>query len=165
MSVAIPAARALGIAAEILDKGSNRRGFLGVTVVNITDDMRASLEQSDISGVMVMDVVPGSPAESVGIVAGDVITGFASRGIGNTSDLGEAVKSTEPGDVVAINFNREGTALSDGVRVGWMVPEFIRQATYQRVTLRPEQVRARIDNLKQEVEGLEAELKKMEKKD
>jgi len=165
MSVAIPAARALGIAAEILEKGSNKRGFLGVTVVNITDGMRAELDQPKISGVVVMDVVPGSPAESIGIVAGDVITGFATHGVANTSDLGEAVKSTEPGDVVAINFSREGSALSDGVRVAWMVPEYIRQATYQRVNLRPEQVRVRIDNLKEEVEVLEAELEKIEKKD
>ena len=165
MSIAIPAARALGIAAEILEKGSNRRGFLGVTVVNITEGMEAGLDHPGISGVVVMDVVPGSPAESVGIVAGDVITGFASRGIASTSDLGEAVKSTKPGEVVAIDFSRNGTALSDGVRVSWMVPEYIRQATYQRVTLRPEQVRTRIDNLKEEVEVLEAELKKLEKKD
>ena len=56
-------------------------------------------------------------------------------------------------------------SLSDGVRVGWMVPELIRQANYERVTLRPEQVRARIDNLKEEVEVLEAELEKLEKQD
>jgi S1-C subfamily serine protease len=165
MSVAIPAARALGIAAEILEKGSNKRGFLGVTVVNITESMKAELDQPEISGVVVMDVVPGSPAESIGIVVGDVITGFASRGIANTSDLGEAVQTTEPGDVVPINFTREGSALSDGVRVSWMVPEYIRQATYRRVTLRPEQVKARIDNLKKEVEVLEAELDKMDKND
>jgi serine protease Do len=165
MSIAMPAARALGIATEILEKGSNKRGFLGVTVVNITDGMRAELGQPGISGVMVMDVVPGSPAESIGIATGDVITGFASHDVANTSDLGEAVKSTRPGDVVAISFNRGGSALSDGVRVGWMVPEYIRQAAYPRVTLRPEQVRARIDDLKQEVEVLEAELENLEKKD
>ncbi len=165
MSVALPAARALGIAAEILEKGSNRRGFLGVTVVNITRDMKAELDEPDISGVVVMDVVPGSPAESIGIVPGDVITGFASHGVGSTSDLGEAVRATKPGDVVAISFTREGSALSDGVRVGWMVPEYVRQATLRNFRLRPEQVRGRIDNLKEEVEVLEAQLEEIEKKD
>jgi serine protease Do len=165
MSIALPAARALGIAAEILEKGSNRRGFLGVTVVNITRDMKAELDQPEISGVVVMDVVPGSPAESIGIVPGDVITGFASHGVANTSDLGEAVRATKPGDIVNISFTREGGAVSDGVRVGWMVPEYVRQASYRRVSLRPEQVRARIDNLKEEVQVLEAQLEKIEKKD
>ncbi len=165
MSLALPAARALGIAAEILEKGSNRRGFLGVTVVNITEDLRAELDRPDVSGVMVMDVVPGSPAESIGIVPGDVITSFASAAVANTADLGKAVSSTSPGDVVPISFSRDGSALSDGVRVSWMVPEYARQASFHRVTLRPEQVEARIDHLKKEVEVLEAQLEKLEKKD
>ena len=162
MSLALPAARALGIAAEIIEKGSNKQGFLGVTVVNLTKDMKRDLGRSEIAGVVVMDVVPGSPAESIGVVPGDVITSFASRGVDNTADLGEAVRATTPGDVVDITITRNGSAVSNGVRVGWMVPEYVRQATFQKFVLKPEQVRARIENLKSEVEVLESQIKEME---
>jgi serine protease Do len=162
MSVALPVTRALGIATELLEKGSSKRGFLGVTVFNLTREMKTDLGDPDMKGVMVMDVVPGSPAESIGIVPGDVITAVASKKIETVTQLGDIVKATSPGQVVDIAYSRRGGAVSDGVRIGWLVPEYVRQASFGEFALRPEQVRARIENLKAEMEVLETHLKQLE---
>jgi membrane-associated protease RseP (regulator of RpoE activity) len=120
------------------------------------------LGDSDLNGVLVTSVVPGSPAESIGIVPGDVITSFGPKPIDSITGLGDAVGETKPGDLIDISYVREGRDLRDGVRIGWFVPEFVRQATFMEYMLRPEQVKSRIEDLKTEMEELEEQLKQME---
>jgi serine protease Do len=162
MSVAVPATRALGTVAEILEKGSKERGFLGVTVVNLAQGIADQAGESKIKGVVIMDVVPGSPAESVGLEPGDLITAFGPKDVISTTQFANAVRATSPGDVVNITYSRKGTAVSDGVRIGWLVPEYVRQARVTEYGIRPEQVRARIENLKTEIEVLQTQLKELE---
>ena len=163
MSIAIPSARLMSVANDILDKGSTRRGFLGIQVMDLSDELRRQLGDNDMRGVMVTSVVPGSPAESIGIVPGDVVTSFGPRPIESISGLGDAVGTTMPGDIVDIDYVRNGKNLTAGVRIGWFVPEFVRQATFMEYMLRPEQVRSRIEDLKTEMERLEEELEELEK--
>jgi len=163
MSIAIPSARLMTVAGDILDRGSTRRGFLGIQVMNLSDELRQELGDDDLRGVMVTSVVPGSPAESIGIVPGDVITSFGSDPVESISGLGDAVGTTAPGDVVDIKYVRDGRDLTAGVRIGWFVPEFVRQATFMEYMLRPEQVRSRIEDLKTEMERLEEQLEALEK--
>jgi serine protease Do len=162
MSIAIPSARLMAVAEDILDKGSTRKGFLGIQVMNLSDELRRELGDSDLNGVLVTSVVPGSPAESIGIVPGDVITSFGPKPIDSITGLGDAVGETKPGDLIDISYVREGRDLRDGVRIGWFVPEFVRQATFMEYMLRPEQVKSRIEDLKTEMEELEEQLKQME---
>ncbi len=163
MSIAIPAGRLMAVANDILDKGSTRKGFLGIQVMNLSNELRRELGDSGLKGVMVTSVVPGSPAESIGIVPGDVVTSFGSQPIESITSLGDAVGTTMPGDLVDIRYVRGGKNLKDGVRIGWFVPEFVRQATFMEYTLRPEEVRSRIEDLKSEMGQLEEQLRELEK--
>jgi serine protease Do len=163
MSIAIPSLRLLTVADDIIDRGSTRRGFLGIQVMNLSGELRQEIGDSNLKGVMVTSVVPGSPAESIGIVPGDVITSFGARPVESITGLGDAVGAAAPGDVVDIRYVRDGRDRMDGVRIGWFVPEFVRQATFMEYMLKPEQVRSRIEDLKTEMERLEEELKELEK--
>jgi S1-C subfamily serine protease len=162
MTMAIPIDRAMAIASDILDRGSTKKGFLGVQVMNLSDQLRGDLGDKSITGVMVTSVIPGSPAESIGIIPGDVITSFGSASIESVTGLGDAVGVAAPGEVVDIRYVRRGKAVKDGVRIGWFVPEFIRQAALLEEILSPEQVRSRINDLKAEMERLEEQLDQME---
>ncbi len=162
MSLAIPAARLMAVVDDILVKGSTRKGFLGTQVMNLSDELRRELDDSGLKGVIVTSVVPGSPAESIGIVPGDVITSFGLEPVESIADLGDAVGTAVPGDLVDIRYVRGGKNLSTDVRIGWFVPEFVRQATLVEYMLRPEQVRSRIEDLKTEVGQLEEQLRELE---
>jgi serine protease Do len=162
MSIAIPADRAMSVAGDIMEKGTTKKGFLGVQVMNLSDQIQRELGKKSLAGVMVTSVVPGSPAESVGIMPGDVITSFGSRTIESVTSLGDAVGAAAPGEVVGIGYLRDGKAVSDGVRIGWFVPEYVRQAAFVESSLEPDQIRSRIDELKAEMDQLEQQLKEIE---
>jgi S1-C subfamily serine protease len=162
MSIAIPADRAMAVAQDIMEKGSTRRGFLGVQVMDLSEQLKHELGDQSLTGVMVTSVVPGSPAESVGILPGDVITSFGSRSIATVGTLGDAVGKVAPGDVVDIRYLRGRESLRDGVRIGWFVPEFVRQATFIEDPQSAEQMRSRIEDLKAEMQRLEKQLGDLE---
>jgi S1-C subfamily serine protease len=164
MSIAVPAMRAADIAGEILEQGSSKKGFLGVQVMNLSDEIRLELGSPKLDGVIVTGVVPGSPAESVGMMPGDIITSLGTKEVESVTQLSGIIAEASPGDVVDIRYVRQGSAIDDGVRLGWFVPEFVRQATFVERTLRPGQVQARIQDLKTEIEVLEAQLEELEKK-
>lgn len=161
MSVAIPAERALTIARDIVQTGGKERGFLGVRVVDLSDDMRSHIGDRALDGVVVTEVVASSPAESAGIVPGDVITNFASRQIRSVSSLLETVGRTKPGDVVTVEYLRDSERLTRDVRISPFLSEYLRgQVAAPKVN--PEDVGARIEDIKAEIERLKADLKSLE---
>ncbi len=163
MSVAIPADRALAIAKEIVATGGKKRGFLGVRVMEMSDDMKSRLTEPTLKGVVVTEVMPTSPAESIGIVTGDVITAFASKKIQSVSSLLETVGATKPGDVVPITYMRGPKHLTDQVRVARFLSEYMRQQA-RSYSQKPQDIDARIQSIKAEIDNLKADLKELEDK-
>lgn len=163
MSVAIPAERAISIAKDIVLTGGKERGFLGVRVVELSDDMRSHIGDRALEGVVVTEVVASSPAESAGIVPGDVITDFATRQVRSVSSLLETVGKTKPGDVVTVTYIRDSKQLTSDVRISPFLSEYLRgQAAGPRVN--PRDVGTRIEDIKSEIERLKADLKDLETK-
>jgi C-terminal processing protease CtpA/Prc len=132
-------------------------------VINLSDDMRREIGQVDLSGVIVVEVTNGSPAESIGIAPGDVITAFASAAIESVSILRDAVRAAHPGDLVDITYLRDSRAVSEAVRVARSIPEYVRHVSFREQRIRPEDVRARIEVLRTEIELLRTQLKEIEK--
>ncbi len=64
------------------------------------------------TGVRLDGVVPGSPAEIVGLVKGDIVVAMDDLTIGNLSDLSNALKTMKPDQAVEIIFVRNGKELS-----------------------------------------------------
>jgi membrane-associated protease RseP (regulator of RpoE activity) len=61
-------------------------------------------------GVLLSGVLPGSPAAAAGLQTGDLITGFAGTPITDLTDYSEAMKQHAPGDVVVVEYVRDGEA-------------------------------------------------------
>ncbi|MFH1314677.1 MAG: S1C family serine protease [Candidatus Eisenbacteria bacterium] len=163
MTVAMPAQRAVAMAGDIMKTGMREPGFLGVQVLDLSRDMKGELGRHD-TGVVVTHVVTASPAESIGIVVGDVITMFGARAVESVGFLRDAVRAARPGDITEITFVRGSKTLSDGVRISRMVPEYVREASLGVQGVGPEEVQARIEDLKAEIEILRTQLKNMEKR-
>jgi S1-C subfamily serine protease len=163
MTVAMPAQRAVAMTGDIIKTGMREPGFLGVQVLDLSEEMKGKLGRQD-DGVVVTHVVTASPAESIGIAPGDVITMFGAHAVESVGVLRDAVRAARPGEITEVKFVRGSKTLSDGVRLSRMVPEYVREASLRPQSVGPEEVRARIEDLKVEIEILRTQLKDIEKR-
>jgi serine protease DegQ len=160
MSVGLPAYRLRGIAEEIIEGGGKRPGFLGVRVVEAAfPGEPGGGAEAGMEGVVVTGVVAGSPAESIGLEAGDLIRKFGAASVPTSASLREMVSSSEPGSLVPISFTRGDQLIQQHVRIASRSPEQLRQAPNM---LRPEDLDTRIQIIQREIDRMEKELKRLE---
>jgi predicted metalloprotease with PDZ domain len=86
------------------------RPMIGVQVQPIDDALRTHLNLGDVKGVVVADVVPGGPADKVGIKSEDVITKADDKEIADPAELQEIIQSKKKGDKVTLQVVRNGQA-------------------------------------------------------
>lgn len=107
----IPADLAKSIVSEIVTNGQVERGWLGVRIQNVTNDIAESLGLDKAKGVIVDSVQEDSPAKEAGVKAGDVIIGFGGKEIGDVGDLTLAVADAIIGENAQMQVYRAGKAV------------------------------------------------------
>jgi serine protease Do len=117
---AIPINMAKDIAGQLQNKGHVTRGWLGVTIQEVTPDLAKSFGIKENKGALVAQVNPGSPAEKAGIAQGDVILEFDGKKISEANDLPRIVASTTVGKLVGLKLSREGKVIDRSLKVGEM---------------------------------------------
>jgi serine protease Do len=117
---AIPINMAKEIAPQLQEKGHVTRGWLGVSIQEVTPELAKSFSLKEKKGALVAEVVSGSPAEKAGIEQGDVIVEFDGKEITDSKDLPRIVASTPVGKAVTIKLSRNGKVLDRQVKVGEM---------------------------------------------
>jgi serine protease Do len=117
---AIPVNMAKDVAPQLEEKGHVTRGWLGVSIQEMTPELAKSFGLKDDKGALVAQVIPGSPAEKAGIEQGDVILGFDGKAIAESKDLPQIVASTPVGKSVDVKIWRNGKALDQQVKVSEM---------------------------------------------
>jgi S1-C subfamily serine protease len=80
--------------------------FLGATLATVTDAIKDRLDLASGTGVLVNDVVAGSPAENAGLQAGDLIVKFDGKDVKDAKEIVDAVQSHKPGDKVSVEIFR-----------------------------------------------------------
>lgn len=117
---AIPINMAKEIAPQLQEKGYVTRGWLGVSIQEVTPALAKSFDLKEKKGALVAQVVSGSPAEKAGIEQGDVIVEFDGKEVTDSKDLPRLVASTPIGKSVSIKLWRNGKVLDRQVKVGEM---------------------------------------------
>jgi serine protease Do len=117
---AIPINMAKEIAPQLQEKGHVTRGWLGVSIQEVTPELATSFGLKEMKGALVAQVVSGSPAEKAGIAQGDVILEFDGKEVSDSKDLPRIVASTPVGKAVTIKLSRDGKVLDRQVKVGEM---------------------------------------------
>ncbi len=84
------------------------RGFIGVTLVEITPDLRAHYGAPRDSGVLVSGVEPDTPAGRAAVQVGDVILSVDGRRVRTTGDVARAVRDKKGGEAVEVEIVRDG---------------------------------------------------------
>ena len=105
---------------QLKDKGKVTRGWLGVSIQEVTPELAQSFGIKEKQGALVAEVFKGSPAERAGIEQGDVIVEFDGKQIKESKDLPQAVAATPIGKSVTIKLSRNGQVISKDLKVGEM---------------------------------------------
>ena len=82
--------------------------YLGIEIQDLDDRMSTALNLKSNTGVVITKVIPSSPAAASGLEAGDIIIRFDRIRIRDSSQIIEALKDEEPGDVIKIVVDRDG---------------------------------------------------------
>ncbi len=110
-SIGIGFSMASNVVTRVVDQlqefGETRRGWLGVRIQDVTEDVAEALGLADAKGALVSDV-PEGPAMEAGMQAGDVIVSFDGREVEDTRGLVRQVGNTAVGKAVRVVVNRDG---------------------------------------------------------
>ena len=117
---AISSNLAKDVIASLRDDGMIERGWLGVQIQGVDQDLAAHLELDRPRGALVGEVQPDSPAAKAGIEQGDVILSFAGKPIDQVRQLSRAVADVKPGTAAEITVWRDGKEQTLQAAVGTM---------------------------------------------
>lgn len=113
---------------QLIEHGETRRGWLGVRIQDISDDVAEALELASTDGALVTDV-PEGPALDGGIEAGDVIITFDGNPVENIRELVSTVAETDVGKAVRVVVMRDGKTQTLLVTLGRLEDVTLASAT------------------------------------
>ncbi len=105
------------VVGQLQEFGETRRGWLGVRIQDVSEDVAEALELSSAAGALVTDV-PEGPGKEAGIEAGDVIRVFDGNMVKDTRELVRIVGNTDVGKAVDVDIIREGEEITLAVTLG-----------------------------------------------
>lgn len=105
------------IVEDLKDDGQVERGWLGVSIQDITPDLAAALGLERTAGALVTSVVDGSPSEGK-LETGDVILSFAGSDVADSRQLPRLVAVAEPGVEVDVVVLRDGGTATVRIAIG-----------------------------------------------
>jgi serine protease Do len=115
---ALPSKVAQPIIAELKANGEVVRGWLGVSVQPVTDQLAQGLELPQDTGALIGDVRPNSPADDAGLRSGDVVVGFDGEPVDDPRDLAWKTSQRDPGETVELALYRDGARRTVRVELG-----------------------------------------------
>ena len=126
---AIASNLARNVIEQLRDHGRVRRGWLGVRIQTVTDELAEGLRLDGTSGALVASVTEGGPAEAAGIEQGDVILRFDGQEVGEMRKLPRMVAETGIGKAVEVVVWRKGEEVMLQVELGELDEEQMAAAT------------------------------------
>jgi serine protease Do len=115
---AIPSNLAKPILAELKDKGSIQRGYLGVEIQQVTPEIAKAIGLDEPKGALVASVQPDSPAAKARLEAGDVIVSYNNQPVHEMRDLPRLVAETDPNAKVELGILRNKHEMTVSTIVG-----------------------------------------------
>jgi len=120
---AVPSDTAMVVVEQLRQFGETRRGWLGVKIQSITEDIAEAYGVRENTGALVASVTPGSPAAAAGLQDGDVILKFDGKEVTSMRGLPRLVAQTPIGKDVEVELLRKGQRMTVKVAVGRLAEE------------------------------------------
>jgi Do/DeqQ family serine protease len=124
LGFAIPIDTARSIAEELIAKGKVDHPFLGIQMTAITPELKEQLQQNQNlnvtadQGILIVNVVPNSPAQQAGLRSGDVIQSINGKAVQEPSEVQQVVEETPIGQELLMNLQRDRQTIDLNVQVG-----------------------------------------------
>ncbi len=115
---AIPANIAVDVMNELITDGKVTRGWLGVSIQDVNEDIAAAMGLETGGGVLINALVEDGPAKKAGLEQGDVITRFDGKPMKNMAELRLAVAKADPDHEAQVTVLRDGKERTFAVRLG-----------------------------------------------
>ncbi|MCK5934446.1 MAG: Do family serine endopeptidase [Fulvimarina manganoxydans] len=109
----IPANLAVNVVDQLREFGETRRGWLGIRLSAVTDDIASGLGIGETRGAVVMGIIPGGPSDDGSLKVGDVIVGFDGKPVESSRDLPRIVAETPVGKTVEVDILRKASRDAD----------------------------------------------------
>jgi serine protease Do len=109
---AIPSDMARPIMNSLVEHGHVRRGYLGVAIQNLDEDLAKALHVPDARGVVIADATPRGPAARAGIQRGDIVVAIDGEPTTSTGQLRNRIAATGGGKTVHVDLIRQGKKMS-----------------------------------------------------
>jgi serine protease Do len=117
---AIPINQARDVMQQLITRGRVVRGWLGIVIQDLTDQLAGSFGVKEGGGVLVAEVMKGSPADTAGLKAGDIVVELGGSAIKEVPDLQRRVAAVKPGQTMKLTVIRERKPMSFSVKMGEM---------------------------------------------
>ena len=104
----IPASLAKGVISQLQKSGEVQRGWIGVSIGEVTEELAAAFKRKNEEGALISQVLENSPAQKAGIKAGDIVLKFNDEPIKEVRDLPKAVAQAEVGAQHTVEVWRQG---------------------------------------------------------
>ncbi len=114
----VPSEIAVPVIQQLRRFGEVRRGWIGVSIQDVTDDVAAGLGMDQATGAFVAGLTDDGPAAKAGIKEGDIVVEFDSKKVDTMRALPRLVADTPPGDRVEIVVMRDGQRVRLSIEVG-----------------------------------------------
>jgi len=149
---AVPVNMARSVMEQILKTGKVTRGYLGVSIQEVTPDLAKAFNLPSAEGALVGDVSPDSPGAKAGLQKGDVITALNCQKISDYHDLRLRISQTPPGTSVKLDVHRSGQKQEITVSLGEF-PEKAQAAENAPQGEAPALEGVQVENLNSEIAG------------
>ena len=118
--LAIPSADVARVTKELLEKGYIAQGYLGIGVypVAIPENLKSKLALQNATGILILNVEKGGPAENAGVLLGDLLVSLNATPIEKVEDLQSFCASGVIGKTVNARFIRAGALIEKSIVAG-----------------------------------------------
>lgn len=125
---AVPTEIAVPVIDQLRRFGAVRRGWIGVRIQDVTEEVAESLGMERAMGAFIAGLIDGGPAEGAGLQDGDIVVEFNGQAVAGVRELPRLVADTPPGDTVDIVVMRDGARVTIEIEVGLLDDEPIEVA-------------------------------------
>ncbi|MCA8931114.1 MAG: Do family serine endopeptidase [Rhodospirillaceae bacterium] len=115
---AIPSSLAEPVVSQLIEFGRTRRGWLGVRIQSVTDEIAESLGMPEATGALISSITAGGPSDGSALQPGDVIVSFNGEPIETMRELPRAVADTPVGSTVDVEVWRQGELITVPIELG-----------------------------------------------